>query len=254
MKKFLSCIALVCTLSSCNNIPNEKGVSVTNVEITGFIKDYVKVVDGTYKFTHNGDEAYISVKFELTNTPKMQFCPDGVLSDIRLNAIDDSNNILDTGVYGFSMSTDDFKKIDDLLHSSIGTTKVVSFRWNYFKQDAKSVGKNIFTKSSTFEIIDKRFKTDCNDSKIVSKNAEITNSANNLDKVLDEYENYVNSYVKLLKNNTDEDFLNNMTEYSTLLEKADALGKQLESVKGTLTPTQLKRYNEITIRVVNTMK
>ena len=41
-----------------------KKVTVSNVEITGFIKDYIRVVDGSYKFTNDGSgKSTTSIKF-----------------------------------------------------------------------------------------------------------------------------------------------------------------------------------------------
>lgn len=65
LKKIFSCAAFVCLLCACSGIPTEREVTVSDVDITGFIKSYVKVVDGTYKFTNNGKEASITVQFEL---------------------------------------------------------------------------------------------------------------------------------------------------------------------------------------------
>lgn len=40
---------------------------MTNVEITGSIKDYIKVIDGDYKIIHSNPGAFIIFKFEIIN-------------------------------------------------------------------------------------------------------------------------------------------------------------------------------------------
>ena len=116
LKKIFSCAAFVCSFCACSGIPTEREVTVSDVDITGFIKSYVKVVDSTYKFTTDGDKASISVKLELTDKPDVEFHKDGW--DIRLNAIDETGSVFDTGTYGFSCK--EFSKISELLKGNVG--------------------------------------------------------------------------------------------------------------------------------------
>ena len=54
---------------SCSGIPKEREVTVSNVSITGNISSYVKIVDGTYTFTNNGEDAFVTLEFELKQQP-----------------------------------------------------------------------------------------------------------------------------------------------------------------------------------------
>ena len=83
MRKILSVMVSVCLMYSCSSIPNEKDVTVSDAEITGFIKSYVKVVDGSYKFTNDGNDAFITVKFELIEKPNGESCRKKNPEDIR---------------------------------------------------------------------------------------------------------------------------------------------------------------------------
>lgn len=64
------------------------------------------------------------------------------------------------------------------------------------------------------------------------------------DKILDDYESYVDQYIKLLKKATSGD-LSAMTEYVSFLEKAQELQEELDGAKDELTTTQMKRLVKI---------
>jgi hypothetical protein len=204
MRNLLFLIVSVCMLYSCAGTPKEREVTVSNVEITGFLKDYVKVVDGSYKFTVTGREASISVKLELVNKP-LNYCK--AYSDrIRLNPIGDGNEIYDTGIYGFDAQDNELQKVRDLLNGNVDDTKTVSFKWQYFAQH-EDLGNAIMSKSISFELIDKAFE-ECSDSKSSytddsdSEDTSVSNSFTSTadwDEVLDEYEKYIDSCVNLMK-------------------------------------------------------
>ena len=65
MRKILYLIVCAWFFGACSSVPNEREVTVSNVDISGFIKDYIKVVDGTYKFMYDGRHATITIKVEL---------------------------------------------------------------------------------------------------------------------------------------------------------------------------------------------
>jgi len=110
----------------CSSIPQERAVTVSDVDITGFLKDPVKVVDGTYMFTNDGGEASISARLELVNQPSVEYHLDSY-PEIRLNVIGEHGEVFDAGVYGFSASDDEFSKIEDLLTGDVGASKMISF-------------------------------------------------------------------------------------------------------------------------------
>lgn len=159
MKKFLCFMAMVCLLSACGT-PKEREVTVSDVDITGLIKDYIKVVDGSYKFTNDGDNAFITVKFELIKVNVgTEICRRKHPEDIRINPIGETGEIFDTGTYGFTTSRTETSKLKDLLNTgSTGDTKSISFKWDFFGNDSSDdIAKSIFTKATTFEVIDNTF-------------------------------------------------------------------------------------------------
>lgn len=259
-------MVLASLLYACSDIPKEKEVNVSNVEITGFIKDYVKVVDGNYKFTNDGEEAFITVKFELISNPDNELCRKKHPEDIRINPISATGDIFDTDTYGFTTSRTETAKLKDLLNNGkLGDTKSISFKWQYFGlKSSHNMSKSIFTSATSFEVVDNTFKycselteddthwDDITDNVKPSSTKESVSDAD-WDKVLDEYESYVNSYVKLAKKANKGD-MTALAEYPDMLKNAQSLGNKLSNAKGTMTPKQLKRYMEIQTKIATAIQ
>lgn len=64
------------------------------------------------------------------------------------------------------------------------------------------------------------------------------------DAVLDEYEGLIDEYVELYKKAQAGD-VSAVSEYASVLEKAESLGKKLENAEDELTPEQVKRMLEL---------
>lgn len=75
-------------------------------------------------------------------------------------------------------------------------------------------------------------------------------SGNNWDSVLDDYEEYFDQYVKLLKKAKNGD-VSALTEYAKMLEKAQSIGNKLERAKGDLTANQSTRFLKIQQKLLN---
>ena len=75
-------------------------------------------------------------------------------------------------------------------------------------------------------------------------------SSENWDRVLDDYESYVDSYLKTYKKAMNGD-ASAMNEYVDLLEKAESFSRKLEKADNDLTPAQMKRYEKITMKMAN---
>ena len=70
------------------------------------------------------------------------------------------------------------------------------------------------------------------------------------DKVLDDFESYVDHYISLLKKATNGD-LSALTEYAVVLEKAEKLEKDLNAAQNEMTNAQMKRYVRITKKMTD---
>jgi hypothetical protein len=254
---------------SCSGIPKEKEVNVSNVEITGFIKDYVKVVDGSYKFTNNDDEAFITVKFELIANLNNEVCRKKHPEDIRINPISETGDIFDTDTYGFTTSRTETAKLKDLLNNGkLGDTKSISFKWQYFGLNSSyNIAKSMFIGATSFEIVDNTFNycselteddthwDDMSENTKPSSAKESKNESNvNWDEALDECGKYVDSsYIKLIKKANTGD-MTALAEYPDMLKNAQSLGNKLSNAKGTMTASQLKRYMEIQTKIASAME
>ncbi|WP_304707543.1 DUF6591 domain-containing protein [uncultured Rikenella sp.] len=256
--------AMTCLLCGCSGIPREREVTVADVEITGLLKDHVKVVDGSYKFTHNGDDAFITVKFELTQVNVgTEICRRKHPEGIRLNPIGETGEIFDTGVYGFTTSRTETTKLKEFLNTgSEGDTKSISFKWDYFGLNSeKKMAKTIFDQAVSFEVIDNTFGYDWSNDDIHwddNPNVEYDGSnttnhtststssgSNNWDKVLDEYEKYIDQYIELYRKAQSGD-ISALSAYAEMLEKAESYSEKLSRAEGSMSASQMSRYIKLT--------
>lgn len=263
MKRVLHVMALICLFLmfySCST-PTEREVNVSEVEITGNIKDFVKVVDGAYSFTNNGKEAFITVVFELIDEPfgEVALCIKNPNCRISVKVLDKNGNFIETGAssFGFDAGYSEQKKLEDLfLTGKKGDKKKISFKWNYFGQSQKQ-GDLIFKNASSFEIQDDAFEYCGNDAELIENgmmelpnnesntlSSGLDNKNENWDKLLDSYDKYVDQYIKYVKKINDGD-MSAMVEYASLLEKTNDLANKMEKAKGQLSSEQLKRYLDI---------
>ena len=84
-----------------------------------------------------------------------------------------------------------------------------------------------------------------NSSKSVSSNRD-------WDKILDDYENYIDEYLKFFKKANEGD-MSAMLEYNELLEKAEKLDRQLTDADDQLTNRQLSRFAKIQNKMTDAM-
>ncbi len=257
---------------SCSKIPEEREVNASNVEVSGFIKDYIEVVDGTYKFTNNGKEGRVTIKLKLKAQPTEVY-HETSFPKIRINAVSEDGEIFDTGVYGFSAERKEFDKVKELLaKGKIGDTKSVSFTWDYLGQD-EDLGLRIFNEATTFEVIDDGFEagekpestksigaTEENTeegedydaiteehrlNQMANESTETSKSNNaEIDKWIDEYEEYFKTMAKFYKKAQNGD-QSAYIEYAKALQKFQQLQSKLHGRETELTPAQMARVSRI---------
>ena len=68
--------------------------------------------------------------------------------------------------------------------------------------------------------------------------------------LLNDYERYIDSYVSCLKKASNGD-MTAMTEYMTLLEKAQSMTEKIEKISNNLTPAQSQRYLKLNQKLLN---
>ncbi len=84
----------------------------------------------------------------------------------------------------------------------------------------------------------------------MNNTVQIEDSKNDVDRMLDQYEDFVNKSISLLKKAEAGD-MTAMKEYAELTKKAQALQKQLERYKGNMTPAQLARLQKIVMKLAS---
>lgn len=82
--------------------------------------------------------------------------------------------------------------------------------------------------------------------------APSSSQSNNWDALLDEYEDYMTQAVKMAKKAQSGD-MSAMTEYASLLEKAESLQKKLENAENDMTAAQVARLNKIAAKLAQQM-
>lgn len=80
-----------------------------------------------------------------------------------------------------------------------------------------------------------------------------TSEDNNLDELLDKYEEYYDTYISLMKKAKNGD-MSAVVEYGKYLKKSQELSKKIEQAKGDLTTSQLARFQKIQMKLMKAMK
>lgn len=252
MRKACYLVIMALMIVSCSVIPKEKELTVSNVSISGTLRDFVKVVDGTYTFTNNGEEAFATIEFELVNEPYGEATP--ILSktnssQVILQVLNSKGNYIELGLWGFSADYREAEKLEDLIYNGkIGDKRRISFSMRYFNSNKN--GKLIFTDAANFEVVDEAFSygsdEDIVNGEFVDSNSISDNIGNeDYDKLLDSYESYVNQYLEFAKKAAGGD-VSIMTEYADLMDKTTDLVSKIDKVEGNMSSKQMKRYLDIT--------
>jgi len=274
--------SVIAILSACKENGNkknaasnqlEKEIVLENIQIDGLAGRYIEIVPNTYKIknigTSNDIKMAISLTFKIISNPQNQvFVSNSKRGTIYFYDQD-----------GFSLKEsydvwigDIHKELIMLLSSKPGTTTNVTFvPSKTFKLDSKEEVKEFLQKVSTLsfeeDILSEKYSpdlvavdiykpsiddttndfsnkstsdVDCNDN--LASSAE---GSNDWDELLNTYEQYVNSYIKLYKKAMNGD-ASAMTEYVSFMEKATQLSEKLSDADTEMTNAQLQRYMEIT--------
>ena len=99
---------------------------------------------------------------------------------------------------------------------------------------------------STSDVSDLNVSDDSEDENETSLSS--SSDSEDFDAVLESYEEYVDQYIVLMKKAAKGD-MSAMSEYPTLMEKAQELGEKMEKAKGDMSASQLARYQKITMKM-----
>lgn len=113
--------------------------------------------------------------------------------------------------------------------------------------------KKIFLSGAIVLLFTCGFASIVNAASFKSTSTFMVTASDNWDKLLDEYDNYVDQYIKTYKKALAGD-MSAMSEYVKLAEKAKKLSDKISKAKGEMSDAQLKRYMKITQKMTDALK
>ena len=275
------CLVSLLSFTSCNNAKDGKvELDVTNAEVEGDNNDIVSIEDGNYTLVGTvkgdmGQELYIQVKVRLKNPVKksaeeISF----VTGNVNLEIIDENDMSMiklplkeneefkkfitegkedDTKEFKFSYVMNDKDQYAQIMKKAKSVKLVDLSLYNYENTDmiadegSASYDEDI-DNSSDIDNSDDNDETTDDDSSF-----DETSEDNNLDELLDKYEEYYDTYISLMKKAKNGD-MSAVVEYGKYLKKSQELSKKIEQAKGDLTTSQLARFQKIQMKLMKAMK
>ncbi len=257
------------TITSCGGGAKDgkKELDVTNAQVEGDNNDVISIEDGKYTLVGSikgemGQELYIKLKIRLeepirTSADKINFENGSVSVEII-----DKN---DVALLNYPLPIQDgmgFKKF--ITEGKEGDVKEFKFLFlmNNKEQYAKIMDEAVSVRLVGMSIQGNDNLDAKDETKVVSSDeenddnteigeedndndlSETTSGDENFDEWLNEYEEYCNSYIALLKKASNGD-MSAIAEYTKMLQKAQKMSKKMEDVKGNLTPAQLAKFQRI---------
>jgi hypothetical protein len=231
MKRLIALIGVIFlslfVLTSCGGGKNEITVNLKTTDIKGDLSDYFKVIGGSYKLFHDDKtlkENYYEIKVQLKRSDK-EFDFDAVDLESRgyfkifCDLFDEHNIPIITADRRY-IDRSQAQGVND-KDADLAALKPNEIGWAVFYFSGE---KEIINKVKIIEIGSKAVMSEAR-SKSVSYSGEpkVNSFSNNIDcdKFIKEYEEFTNSYIKLLKkykaNPTDSGIL---SDYSEAAQKA----------------------------------
>lgn len=262
------------TITSCGGGAKDgkKELDVTNAQVEGDNNDVISIEDGKYTLVGSikgemGQELYIKLKIRLeepirTSADKINFENGSVSVEII-----DKN---DVALLNYPLPIQDgmsFKKF--ITEGKEGDVKEFKFLFlmNNKEQYAKIMDEAVSVRLMGMSIQGNDNLDAKDETKVVSSDeenddnteigeedndndlSETTSGDENFDEWLNEYEEYCNSYIALMKKASNGD-MSAIAEYTKMLQKAQKMSKKMEDVKGNLTPAQLAKFQRIQAKLM----
>lgn len=120
---------------------------------------------------------------------------------------------------------------------------------------SKNESNDSAKEETLFEETDATDEINADETELVdeSENDEVSSSSStSWDSILDEYEEYVNSYIRLYKKAMNGD-MSAMTEYVKFMEKAESLFDKMENADD-MSMAQINRMNKIHEKMLNAIQ
>lgn len=266
MKKnlfFMAALAMSTLISCSGNSKKEveKQDKTTELKpyetkIKGYLSDVLEVSDGSYKFESKQDmflEGKIQVKIKSIGqgNAKDYGLQDGNHGPLYLTVCNKDGQPLAE----FSNIASDYES-DGLLKDMVrkaGEENWILFGDGFMKEQLPDEATTFIVTSKQIEE-DKRVSSDSSNSNSDDEGEDALFSESgdeNWDDVLDDYENYVDKYLEVIKKANNDD-AGALLEYPDLLEKSKKLEKSLDKAKNakSLNAKQVKRMTKIQMKMV----
>lgn len=284
---------LMVLLASCSSGVGPKEITPTSTEFTsGELAKYIEVVDQPSKLTFAEQDGFIATQYiQLKVTLRMSkdgfknvdahdINFTGLLSVAIINLVDENG----IDVQDLSIKDEDLLKLKKLLTGSEGDTEEIVFEGEYhnpddapewFKQakqftpyltgdvsveSSSEIGLiDVPTEVSDVEDVMEQVSTVMEDVVEIMEDVEegtnnsISSGSEDWDSLLDTYESYVDKYISYMKKAANGD-MSALSEYPTLMEKAQELSEKIENAKDDMSSSQLKRYMNITMKMTNAVQ
>lgn len=229
---FLAIIAIC--LASCGG--NSGVVKPTSSKINGPLSKYFEVVDRDYKLSD--DKLTVEFKRIAEGGPTDASWDSEPTFTVEL--LDDAGNSISSSSTSIIISRE---QLEGVFALGVDETASITFE---FDDDTKGAVKFKVT-SKWDEEAQSSGPVDDTLAVADTSGAEVggdAQSSNNWDSTLDEYESFVDQYIKFYKKAQSGD-MSAMSEYAECLEKAQSLQSKLENAKSDLTPAQAARLAKI---------
>ncbi|MBR6125581.1 hypothetical protein IKQ19_18650 [Candidatus Saccharibacteria bacterium] len=232
------------------------------VDVYGDEEDFFEPVAGVYPVTEKDGKLQVTIEFEKTkNTSSKKY----IAEEFILNPSDKDDHYIKVNGKEIEFQAENrTSAAQDLLKAKVGDKVKVTFSYLPVDKQSKQelVGKiyscdfdlsleeeeeNIENTSSLSSFSNDDDSEDDGDDEDDEEIASSKNSTN-WDKVLDEYESYVNQYIVLMKKAKNGD-MSAMNEYAKMLEKAQNFADKLEDADDAMTTAQMARYTKITAKM-----
>lgn len=256
MKRIALFFALLSAVVSCSGTKS-KIVTVHDVIVDGWINydgnaeyepsECFEIPDGRYEFVVDNNNT-LSITIDIKTIKNMPNLTIDSIDEFRL-CIGDSEpkSILNSNGEEIGLKLNNAEVLEKLFSSKIGDINELSFHYVMSEKD-----KNILKQIEIFRIWMDVNISDKQNMKLFNS-AKSSNSSNSKwDDVLDEYEKYVDNYIRLYKSAMAGN-VSALSEYADMMEQAETYADKLENAQGNMTQAQISRYLRITEKMSNAL-
>ncbi|MBW3020949.1 hypothetical protein KY334_06645 [Candidatus Woesearchaeota archaeon] len=264
-------ILVVLSLFSCSG-KDEVLVKPETVNVKGDLKNYLKVVENEYEIVQDFG-GNISIKMKAVQVMSEQEIQNNEFT-LTLSLLDEKGMPV-SGVGEFKLNSNSRDKITSLLKSG-NEEEVLQFNTLVGDYNQEEHGEKVekFVVSSSmkpkeesynnsndnmYEVDGELHYSEADLDEIEGNNGEnnnftnsesYNNSSTNFNELLTSYESYIDQYIRLFKKARNND-LSALSEYPSMMEKANDLQQKIEAVKGQLTQDQLNKFIKLQQKLMN---